>query len=95
MPQPTYRKEGRPWQRLRRLVFATYGTDCWLCREGIDMQLTREYPNHRMAASVDHVVPLHSGGQEFDLSNCRPAHRSCNSKRGRQMQNGTYGQWDF
>lgn len=95
MPKPAYRKEGKPWKELRVKVFAAYGTVCWLCGEGIDMTLSSTNPHDRMAPSVDHVVPLMHGGTELDILNCRPAHRSCNSRRGREMQNGTHGQWDF
>ncbi|MCB2413661.1 HNH endonuclease [Demequina sp. TTPB684] len=38
---------------------------------------------HPMAATVDHIVLVADGGNDA-LSNLRPAHRSCNSKRNRR-----------
>lgn len=36
----------------------------------------------RWAPSVDHITPLHDGGEPFDLRNLRPVHLGCNSSRG-------------
>jgi 5-methylcytosine-specific restriction endonuclease McrA len=54
--------------RFRALVFATYGTDCWLCGgPGAD--------------TVDHVQARAMGGTDA-LQNLRPAHAFCNTGRG-------------
>lgn len=54
--------------RARALAFATYGDRCWLCGE-------------YGANSVDHVIPLAWGGTD-DVTNLRPAHLTCNQRRG-------------
>lgn len=59
---------GRMVPRFRALVFATYGTDCWLCGgPGAD--------------TVDHMHPRAMGGTD-SLENLRPAHGFCNTGRG-------------
>lgn len=61
---------GRRAQRLVALALTTYGTTCHLCgRPGAD--------------SADHLIPRSHGGPD-DLTNLRPAHRSCNYSRGNQ-----------
>ncbi|MFW9180579.1 HNH endonuclease [Corynebacterium striatum] len=59
---------GRRATALVQATLATYGTRCHLCgRDGAD--------------SADHVVPRSLGGPD-ELANLRPAHRSCNFRRG-------------
>lgn len=55
---------------LTRLVLDTYGTDCHLRMPGCTYRATTK----------DHIIPFSFGGTD-DLSNLRPACRSCNSKR--------------
>ena len=68
----TYKSHGRmghKWRKLREQVLA--GNDiCWLCgKPGAD--------------TVDHILPLSKFPElAHDLGNLRPAHRSCNSKKG-------------
>lgn len=50
---------------------------CWICRKPIDMALPVQ---HRMAFTLDHLVPLSRGG-DMD-GETKPAHYSCNSSRG-------------
>lgn len=69
-----------PAGRWRRLCDRD-GYACWICREPIDPRLT--FPNP-MSGSTDHVVPLVLGGSDSD-HNLRPAHFSCNSKRGASL----------
>lgn len=57
---------------------------CWKCGDKIDMTL---HYNDPMAWTADHVQSLANGGNPYDLANLKPAHRSCNSKRGRALQN--------
>lgn len=59
---------GHRWQQVRRKVLDACDV-CWLC-------------GHRGADSVDHVIPISKGGAHLDPANLRPAHVSCNSKRG-------------
>lgn len=53
------------------------GWPCWLCGQPFDWDL---HPSHGMAFTADHVVPLARGGHI--TGPLKPAHRSCNSKRG-------------
>jgi 5-methylcytosine-specific restriction endonuclease McrA len=73
-------RTGRPYRRARERTKALPGADvCWLCGRGINMALP---PNHRMAWTADHVIPITRDGAEVDPANLRPAHRSCNSTKG-------------
>jgi 5-methylcytosine-specific restriction endonuclease McrA len=63
---------GRRVARLRALVIRLYGPTCWLCGQAIEAG---------QAWHVDHVVPRKAGGSD-DVRNLRPAHASCNLKRG-------------
>jgi 5-methylcytosine-specific restriction endonuclease McrA len=59
---------GRRVPKIRAMVFAEYGTTCWLCGlPGAD--------------TVDHVHARALGGTDT-LSNLRPAHGYCNTGRG-------------
>ena len=64
---------GRKVGRLRTLVEQTYGRVCWLCGRTIVGQV-----------SVDHVLPRSRGGSD-DIENLRPAHLTCNVRRGNRM----------
>lgn len=50
---------------------------CWICGEPIDMALPY---NHKMAFTLDHLVPISRGGS-ID-GETKPAHLTCNSGRG-------------
>lgn len=60
---------GRRAQLFTRTVLATYGRTCHLC--GL--------PG---ATTADHETPRSKGGDPWSIDNGRPAHYSCNSKRG-------------
>lgn len=64
-------RHGRPWRRIRAQVLAT-STQCWIC-------------GHPGADTVDHIIPLSLGGDPLDIANLRPAHHSCNSRRGNKI----------
>ena len=66
----------RRWQDFRRRVLEHYPPVCHLCGKAIDLTLPGTVPQ---GPTVDHVVPRSKGGRVFDLNNCRPAHKSCNS----------------
>jgi 5-methylcytosine-specific restriction endonuclease McrA len=78
--KPTTARHGNAVPRALR--FEVYERDNWICQlcgEPVDRDLD---PNHRMAATLDHVecqtwalIPDHS------LANLRLAHRACNSRR--------------
>lgn len=62
------RWSGRRAARLRAATLAAYGTVCHICHQpGAD--------------SADHIVPRSLGGPDT-LDNLRPAHLSCNQRRG-------------
>lgn len=61
---------GRYAQELTKLCMATYGWTCHLCGKPIAVG----------QQSADHKIPRSKGGSD-DISNLRPAHRSCNSAR--------------
>lgn len=71
----TYAKRTRA---LRHHVQRT-GEPCWLCGEPIDLDLP---PTHPKAFTADHVDAIANGGRL--LGELRPAHRACNSRRGRR-----------
>lgn len=50
---------------------------CWICGHPIDYDLESPDP---MSFTADHVVPVGVGGSM--TGELRPAHRSCNSRRG-------------
>lgn len=73
---------GSGWQRATapwRRAWALAGRPCALCGQCIDY--ARRWPDRR-ALTVDHIVPRWKGGAPLDPANWRPAHASCNSKRG-------------
>ena len=57
------------WKRLRRQILASSDV-CWLCgKPGAD--------------TVDHLLPLSQFPElAHDIGNLRPAHKTCNSKKG-------------
>lgn len=62
-------RSSQAWKKLRRQILE--GNDiCWLCgKPGSD--------------TVDHILPLSKFPElAHDLGNLRPAHKSCNSKKG-------------
>ena len=65
---------GRKVPRLRQQVVDYYGVVCWLCGGTITDTV-----------SVDHVIPRSKGGSD-DIDNLRPAHKTCNIRRGNRME---------
>lgn len=65
--QPGDPRKTSRWQRIRKQLLAENDI-CWLC-------------GHPGADSIDHVVPIRRGGEPFELSNLRPAHFGCNSRK--------------
>lgn len=61
------RKGGRPWRRLRAHVLDQEP----LCR------LCMAKGRVTAATEVDHIIPLHKGGLEFEASNLRPVCAEC------------------
>jgi 5-methylcytosine-specific restriction endonuclease McrA len=66
-------------------VVRTYGSDCAVCQEPIDLDLKR---TSRMGLTVDHWIPLSKGGSD-DISNLRPAHWICNRRKSNSIPKET------
>lgn len=62
-------------RRRKRSVLRTHGRKCWLC--GVEISDDKE-------VSLDHVIPVSLGGSNV-VTNLRPAHRGCNSRRGNEI----------
>ena len=62
-------RAGHKWRMLRKQVLEG-NPNCWLCgKPGAD--------------TVDHILPLSQFPElAHDITNLRPAHRSCNSSKG-------------
>lgn len=69
---------GRPRRNLVAQV-RREEPNCWLCGHPIDLTLPR---GHKLASTVDEIIPRSLGGSPLDRHNCRHAHMVCNSKRG-------------
>lgn len=62
-------RTGRPWRRAQALCMAegaANGTPCWMCGRPIDYEFTKQYPLHRMAGTVHHIVGLAQNGDPLD-----------------------------
>jgi 5-methylcytosine-specific restriction endonuclease McrA len=71
------KKNARVEKFLPVEVFERDGWTCYLCLRPVDKDV--KYP-HRLAAVLDHVVPLADGG-EHSKSNTACAHNVCNAKK--------------
>jgi hypothetical protein len=67
------RKYRNTAKRLKRA-----NTTCWLCGGAIDPALPYTHP---LSWTADHVHPIGAGGDVH--GELKPAHRSCNSSRGK------------
>ncbi len=52
-------------------------TICWICR--------RPFTDPNDPPVADHIIPRVFGGRD-DETNLAPAHKSCNARRGQQLQ---------
>jgi len=59
---------------------------CGICGEQIDVSLPS---NHKMSATIDHVIPLSKDGSHC-WNNVQAAHLSCNSKKGNRKTGNCY-----
>ena len=75
MPSPTRKRNGSRWRSLEARVLAEE-THCALCDQYVDKSLDRK--TDPLSAAIDHDVPLHRGGPEYDRANLRLVHRGCN-----------------
>jgi 5-methylcytosine-specific restriction endonuclease McrA len=73
------RKKGGDAQRFDPLI--VYERDNWMCGIcGAAVDRSAVFPAH-MSASLDHIVPLASGG-EHSINNSQCSHWICNSRKG-------------
>ena len=63
-------------------VILTYGSDCYLCGEAINMSVSGKAgrPGWRTGLHIDHAIPVNRGGPD-SLDNVRPSHGLCNLRR--------------
>lgn len=75
----TYRNDHEYVKRREGLkrIARRRNTPCWLCGEPIHFDADWKHP---LSFTADHVHAVANGGSM--LGELRPAHRSCNSKRG-------------
>lgn len=80
----TGRLRGHNGHRRRELAawLRTQGKPCHICNQAIDYSLP---PSHPMSFSVDHIVPIARGGDEFSKDNIEAAHRLCNMKKSKRL----------
>lgn len=76
MPDPR-RSNGAARRRLIRRV-RREETHCHLCGQPVDTRLPATLP---ASPEVDELRPVSLGGDPYDRTNCRLAHRWCNRQR--------------
>lgn len=76
------------YQKVRTQLKREAPPICWLCGQWIDLEL--KFPNPA-SWTYDHVVSLADGGDPYDITNGRPAHLSCNSRRGAKQHEAPKG----
>jgi hypothetical protein len=73
---------GHHWEKLAKQAKSVYPPTCHLCNGRIDVTLTRFDPD---SWALDHLYPVAIYGDTLpDISQVRPSHRKCNSRRGVQ-----------
>ena len=81
MPPVKRKGNGHRWRQLTKRVY-TEENVCGLCGYEVDKTLSFVDPNtskpNPLAKSIDHIIPLSQGGNEYERSNCQLAHRRCN-----------------
>ena len=72
---------GNEWMLLTKEARRVYEPTCHLCRKVIDLTLDA---NDKMAWTLDHLDARAVYGNAVPpLERTRPAHRTCNSRRGK------------
>lgn len=61
-------------------LIETYGSNCYICKEPIDLTLPRQGAESAYSLWPDHVIPTSRGG-ENTIKNVRPCHRKCNQSK--------------
>jgi 5-methylcytosine-specific restriction endonuclease McrA len=67
-------------------VLDRWGTDCHICHEPIDLNVSRGLgmPGWKAGLHLDHVIPISGGGDDV-LDNVKPSHAICNSSKSGRM----------
>jgi hypothetical protein len=85
--QPVKRKGGRQWRKLRAALLDQEP----LCRSCIATGRVTA------ATEVDHIIPLHKGGQEYQASNlqplCKPCHELKTAREGTDRAFSMIPEW--
>lgn len=70
-------------------VLDTYGTNCHICNEAIDLSAPRSAGKEgwQYSLHIDHLIPLSKGGDD-NIENVRPAHAICNLQKGDRIDGG-------
>lgn len=78
------RQRGHNGHRRRQLSdwLRSQGNPCHICGQAIDYSLPSTNP---MSFSVDHVIPIARGGEEFSKGNIKAAHKICNMKKNSKL----------
>jgi 5-methylcytosine-specific restriction endonuclease McrA len=71
-------------------VLNLYGSDCYLCKEPIDLEISRKpgIEGWQKSLHIDHVMPMSKGGPDT-LENVRPSHAECNLIKGTRTVQST------
>lgn len=86
------RRGGTRWNVVKRQAFErdrAANAPCWICvAEGAEdpsIDYSLGYSTGPRAYEADHYVTVHDHPElEYDLANIRPAHQSCNRRRGKR-----------
>ncbi len=64
-------------------VLETYGSNCHICNDLIDLKAPRSSgkPKWEKSLHIDHLIPISKGGSDT-LENVRPSHAICNLRKG-------------
>jgi hypothetical protein len=64
-------------------ILSKYGSDCYLCKNAIDLSAPRSIGSKGWESSfhIEHVIPLSKGGNDT-IENVRPSHGLCNLRKG-------------
>lgn len=71
--------------RKARAAILAGATHCALCGQPLDHNAKA---HTYWSTTVDHIIPISQGGNPYDLSNMRPAHKGCNTSRGNGRTTG-------
>ena len=70
------------WKAVRKRAINTYEHKCTLCGQQLDKNAP---PHTRFSIEVDHIIPLHRGGQAYELDNLRLTCHPCNRAKGSKL----------